>query len=100
MTFLTWAALAIGALVAVPLIAHLLRRRPPDEEEFAATKLVPARTAVAQRRTAIEDRMLFAIRALAILALAVLGATPFVKCSRLSLAREGGASVALAVVLD
>jgi hypothetical protein len=99
-SFLTWAALAVGLLVAVPLIAHLLRRRPPDEEEFAATKLVPARTAVAQRRTAIEDRALFAIRALAILALAALGATPFVKCERLSLAREGGASVALAVVLD
>lgn len=100
MSFLTWAALGIGLLVVVPLIAHLLRRRPPDEEQFAATKLVPARTAVAQRRTAIEDRALFAIRALAILALAALGATPFVKCSRLSLAREGGASVAIAVVLD
>jgi hypothetical protein len=87
-------------LVVVPLIAHLLRRRPPDEESFAATKLVPARTAVAQRRSAIEDRALFTIRSLAILALAILGATPFVKCSRLSLAREGGASVALAVVLD
>lgn len=100
MSFLTWAALGIGLLVAVPLVAHLLRRRPPDEEEFAATRLVPARAAVAQRKTAIEDRALLAVRALAILALAVLGATPFVKCSRLSLAREGGASVALAIVLD
>lgn len=100
MSFLSWAALGIGLLVAVPLIAHLLRRRPPDEEQFAATRLVPARAAVAQRRTAIEDRALLAVRALAIIALALLGATPFVKCSRLSLAREGGASVALAIVLD
>ncbi len=100
MSFLTWAALAVGLLVAVPLVAHLLRRRPPDEEAFAATRLVPPNPAVAQRRTALEDRALLAIRALAILALAVLGATPFLRCSRLSLARPSGASVALAIVLD
>lgn len=100
MSFLTWAALGVAALVVAPLIAHLLRRRPPEELPFAATKLVPARTAVAQRRTAIEDRALFAIRALSVLALAVLGATPFVTCQRLSLARDGGASVALTIILD
>jgi hypothetical protein len=99
-SFLTLAALAVGFLVVAPLVAHLLRRRPPEELPFAATELVPATTAVAQRRTAIEDRSLFAIRSLAVLALAILGATPFVKCSRLSLAREGGASVALAIVID
>ncbi|HHH31016.1 MAG TPA: VWA domain-containing protein, partial [Polyangiaceae bacterium] len=100
MSFLTWAALGVAALVVAPLIAHLLRRRPPDELPFAGTKLVPARTAVAQRRTAIEDRALFAIRASSVLALAVLGATPFVTCERLSIAREGGASVALTIILD
>ena len=100
MSFLTWAALGVAALVVAPLIAHLLRRRPPEELPFAATKLVPARTAVAQRRTAIEDRALFAIRALSVLALAVLGATPFITCQRLSLAREGGASVALTIIVD
>lgn len=100
MSLMTWAALGVAALVVAPLIAHLLRRRPPEELPFAATKLVPARTAVAQRRTAIEDRALFTIRVLAVLALAVLGATPFVTCQRLSLAREGGASVALTIILD
>ncbi len=100
MSFLTWAALAVGLLVAAPLVAHLLRRRPPDEEAFAATKLVPPNPAVAQRRTALEDRALFSIRVLAIIALALLGATPFMKCSRLSLARQSGASVALAIVID
>jgi hypothetical protein len=33
-------------------------------------------------------------------ALAILGATPLVRCSRLSLSRPGGASIALAIVLD
>jgi hypothetical protein len=99
-SFLSWAALAIVGLVAAPLIAHLLRRKPPDEQAFAAVKLVPASPAVAQRRVAIEDRALFAIRALAVIALALLGATPFIQCSRLSLARPDGASVAIAIVLD
>ena len=31
MNFLTWAALAIGTLVVAPIIAHLLRRRPPTQ---------------------------------------------------------------------
>lgn len=39
-------------------------------------------------------------RICAVGALAVLGATPFVRCSRLSLSRPGGASIALAIVLD
>jgi hypothetical protein len=100
MSFLTWAALAVGLLVAVPVLAHLLRRRPPDEQPFAPSRLVPPTAAVAQRRTALEDRTLLVVRALAVLALAVLGATPFVRCSRLSLSRQAGASVALAIVLD
>lgn len=100
MSFLTAAALAIGLLVAVPFIAHMLRRRPPREQHFAATHLVPTSPAETRRKTAIEDRTLFGIRALAVLALAILGATPFVQCDRLSLARKSGASVALAIVID
>ncbi|MEM9877287.1 MAG: BatA domain-containing protein, partial [Myxococcota bacterium] len=100
MSFLTLAALAVGLLVAAPIVAHLLRRKPPEEVAFTAVDLVPATTATAQRRNALEDRALFFVRAIAVLALAILGATPFVTCQRLSLARDGGASVAIAIVLD
>jgi len=48
----------------------------------------------------LEDRALFATRALSILALALLGATPFIQCSHLSFSREGGASVAIAIIVD
>jgi len=43
---------------------------------------------------------LLANRAAVIAVLAVLGATPLVRCSRLSLQRSGGASIAMAIVID
>lgn len=100
MSFLVAAALAIGLLVGAPLAAHLLRRGKPKEQIFPAARLVPQAQPVARQRSTLEDRWLFAIRALMVLGLALLGATPFVSCSRLSVTRTAGASVALAIVLD
>ena len=99
MSFLTLLALGIGALVAAPWFAHRLRRQRADEVPFAAAHLVPPTPPRARRRSQLEDRSLFLIRALAVLALALLGASPLVRCSRLALSR-GGASVAVAIVLD
>lgn len=100
MTFLVTAALSIALLIALPIIAHLLRRGRVRQEPFPPAALVPVARPVAPRRGRLEDRALLSIRALTIVAVAALGATPLVRCSRLSLARSGGASVALAVVLD
>lgn len=100
MSFLTWGALAIGALVIAPLIAHLLRRGKAKEQPFPPARLVPSARSVAEQRTQLDDRLLFALRACAILLFALLGATPLVRCSRLSLERATGASVALSLVLD
>jgi len=98
-TFLTVLALGVVALVAAPYLAHRLRRQRADEMPFAAVRLVPATPPKARRRSRLEDRSLFAIRAASIVALALLGASPLVRCSRLALSR-GGASVAIAIVLD
>ena len=100
MSFLVALALGIAGLAAAPLIAHLLRRGRVREQPFPPAALVPRARSVARESRRLEDRLLFAVRALMILALAVLGATPLVQCSRLTLARSGGASVALAIVLD
>ena len=100
MSFLVGAALAIGLLVALPLVAHFLRRGRASEQPFAATALVKAAQTSARRERRLEDRALFSLRALAIVALALLGATPLVRCSRLSLARGGGGALAVAIVLD
>lgn len=99
MTFVTILALAIAALVAAPYLAHRLRRQRADDKLFAPAKLVPPTPPKARRRAKLEDRALFAIRAAAVVALALLGASPLVRCSRLALSR-GGASVAVAIVID
>lgn len=100
MSFLVTAALAVALLVGVPIAAHLLRRSRAEEVDFPPTALVPAAQPVARKRRRLEDRLLLALRGAMIVALAVLGATPLIRCSRLSLSREAGGSVALALVLD
>ncbi|MEO6600874.1 MAG: VWA domain-containing protein, partial [Polyangiaceae bacterium] len=100
MSFLVAAALGVGLFVAIPVAAHLLRRGRARERAFPPTALVPARRSVARERATLEDRLLLAIRGLLIALLAVIGATPFVRCSRLSLSRSAGGSVAFALVID
>jgi hypothetical protein len=99
-TFVTALALAIALLVAIPYAAHRLRRQRADERPFPPAHLVPPAPPRARRRSALEDRALFSVRALAVIVLALLGASPFVRCSRLSLHRAQGASMALAIVVD
>ena len=89
MTFAAIFALAIAGLVAAPYIAHRLRRQQAEERPFAPTRLVPPTPPKARRRARLEDRGLFAIRGLSVIALALLGASPLVKCSRLALSRSG-----------
>lgn len=100
MSFVFAFALAGLVLVAAPYFAHRLRRRRADSRFFAPAHLVPPAPVRARRKAALEDRALFATRALAVIGLALLGASPLVRCSRLALNRSSGASVALAIVLD
>jgi hypothetical protein len=99
-TFLTVLALAVGVLVVAPYVAHRLRRRRAEELSFPPARLVSPSPPRARRRSRLEDRALYATRTAAVVALGLLGATPFVRCSRLSLQRSAGASVAFAIVLD
>jgi VWA domain-containing protein/aerotolerance regulator-like protein len=99
-TFLTTLALAAALLVVAPYLAHRLRRKRAEEQIFPPAHLVDPAPPKTRRRSRLEDRALLAARAGAIAVLAVLGATPLVRCSRLSLQRSGGASVAMAIVVD
>jgi hypothetical protein len=98
--FLTTIALGVALFVVGPYLAHRLRRRQAQDLPFPPARLVARSPEKARRRAKLEDRALLATRAIAVLGLAVLGATPFVRCSRLALQRTGGASVAIALVVD
>lgn len=100
MSFLSTLALAVALLVVAPYVAHRLRRRRAEEQLFPPARLVQPAPPQSRRRSRVEDRALLVTRAAAVLLLALLGATPFVHCSRLSLQRSGGASVAMAIVVD
>lgn len=100
MSFVVAAALGVAALLVAPAVAHLLRRGRARPVPFPPTALVPNARSTARQKRRLEDRTLLALRALAVLLLAVLGATPLVKCQRVSLSRQAGASVALALVID
>lgn len=100
MSFVAPLGLLLLAFVVGPVIAHLLRRRRPEERDFPAARLVPTAPPLARRRASVEDRPLLALRALAVALLAFVAASPLVRCTRVSLDRRGGASVALAIVVD
>lgn len=100
MSFVTVLALGLSLLVAAPTLAHLLRRGRPNERAFPPAALVPVSRSTARERSRLEDRGVLLLRALMVLCLAVLGAGPLVRCSRVALGRSGGASVAIAIVID
>jgi von Willebrand factor type A domain/Aerotolerance regulator N-terminal len=99
-TFVYVLALAVGLLAVAPYLAHHLRRRRAEERDFAPAHLVDPAPPRARSRSKLEDRALFATRIAAVAGLALLGASPLVRCSRLSLSRSSGASVAMAIVID
>src|SRR5690349_21366698 len=100
MNFVTALALAVSALVLAPVVAHLLRRGRTPERVFPPAALVARLEAHSKERARLEDRGLLSLRAAMVVVLSLLGATPLVRCSRLSVDRPHGASVALALVLD
>lgn len=100
MSFLVAAALAVGLFVLAPLVAHLLRRGRTPERVFPPTALVSRLEAHSKERSRLEDKSLLSLRMAMVVVLALLGATPLVQCSRLSVDRPHGASVALAIVVD
>lgn len=100
MSFLLPLALLIGLTVVFPLLAHALRKGQATPLPFPGTRLVPSKTTTAKKRHRLEDKFLLLLRIVLLLCLALLAATPFVKCSRLSLSRTEGASVAASLIID
>jgi len=98
MTFLNASLLFGSALVALPIVLHLIMRRRPRHLEFPALRFVAQRQETNQRRLRLRHLLLLALRVGAILLLAAALARPSVKFSG-SLGSQK-APVAAALVFD
>ena len=98
MTFATASLLYGSALVAVPIILHLVMRRKPRLLEFPALRFVERRHDANQRRLRLRHLLLLLLRMAAIALLALALARPSVKFSGLAGSQE--APVAAALVFD
>lgn len=98
MGFMTPALLAGAALVAVPIILHLVMRRQPRRLEFPALQFVRSRQQANRRRLNFRHWLLLALRCALIAGFALALARPTFK----SHGQRGraGAPLAMALVLD
>jgi hypothetical protein len=98
MTFVTPLLLAGTALIALPIILHLIMRRKPKLFEFPALRFVQKRHDTNQRRLRLRHLLLLLLRALAIAALAFALARPSLQFASTLGSQE--APVAAALVFD
>jgi hypothetical protein len=98
MSFLSPLLLAGAALVALPILLHLVMRREPQRVEFPALRFVRKRQSVNQTRLKLRHWILLALRCAFIAILALALARPVLQGS--GLLGSGKAGLAAAVVID
>ncbi len=98
MTFLHASLLAGSALVAVPIILHLIMRKKPIRLEFPALRFIQKRHDANRRRLKLRHLLLLLLRAAIIALLAFALARPSVKLGTALGSQE--APVAAALVFD
>lgn len=76
MSFLTPLYLLGGLAIALPILAHLIRRTPPRRREFSSVMFLTPSQPTVTRRSRIEHWPLLCLRALAIILLAIAFARP------------------------
>ena len=98
MTFVNLSLLAGAALVAVPIILHLLMRRKPTRMEFPALRFIQMRLDANRRRLQLRHLLLLLLRAGLIALLALALARPSVRLAGALGSQES--PVAAALVFD
>ncbi len=91
-------ALALGLLMAGPMVAHLIRRTPKDRRPFGAMMLLRRLRRRLRRRRRIEDRTLLSLRMLAVVAMVLAVARPHLQWPGAT--PEFGGTGAVVLVLD
>ncbi|MEX0612305.1 MAG: BatA domain-containing protein, partial [Pirellulales bacterium] len=87
-----------AALVAVPIVLHLIMRREAQQLKFPALRFVQQRRTLNQHRLRLRQLLLLALRCAIIALLAFALARPTLRSS--SAAGKEGAPVATALVFD
>jgi len=98
MSFLAPTLLAGLALVAIPVVLHLVMRREPKKLEFPALRFVRTRQSTNQHRLRLRHWLLLALRCAFLALLAFALARPVLRGS--GLLGEGKAGLAAALVFD
>ena len=98
MGFLTPALLAGAALIAVPILLHLVMRRQPRQLKFPALQFVRNRQEANRRKLNFRHLLLLALRCALIAGFAFALARPALKGS--GLRGKAGAPLAVSLVLD
>lgn len=98
MTFVNLSLLAGTALIAVPIILHLIMRRKPTLLEFPALRFIQQRADMNRRRLKFRHLLLLLLRAGAIALLAIALARPSMKFGMPGGSQE--APVAAALIFD
>ncbi len=99
MTFVTPALLAGAALIAVPIVLHLIMRQKPKRLEFPALRFVARRHETNQRRLRLRHLLLLLLRAGAIALLATALARPTLRWAAGAMGTQE-APVAAVLVFD
>ncbi len=97
MGFLHLSLLAGSALVALPIVLHLIMRREPQRVEFPALRFVRKRQATNQTRLKLRHWILLALRCAVIVLLAFALARPVLRGSGLLGNRQAGLAAALVI---
>lgn len=98
---LSWGTpLALGLLgmLAIPLLAHLIRRRPDSQRAYGAMLLLQRLPRTIRRRRRIEDRLLLIVRSLLVSAVVVAVARPQLQWP--GAIPEFGGAEAIVIVVD
>ena len=74
--FLAPLALALGLLAAGPILAHMARQKPTDTVDYGLMILLRRLVKKTERRRQIRDRILLALRVLAVLLVVLAAAQP------------------------
>ena len=98
LSFLNILLLSGMAVVAIPVLLHLLMRRKPVPHRFPALRFLQARSQVKKRRLKLQHLLLLLVRALALCMLVLALARPVLRGTGWIVDQEG--PVAVACVVD